>query len=89
MASMHAKAQMDSDARKSIDQSVATLIDRFGIEPLAPRRTERDGDLERIYQAQDFATLLDRLVKATEPADGDDAPVVAVKPKAATRKGGK
>ncbi len=88
MASMHAKAQMDGDARKSIDQSVATLIDRFGIEPLAPRRTERDGDLERIYQAQDFATLLERLVKATEPAEGDDAPVVPVKPKT-TKKGGK
>lgn len=87
MASMHAKAQMDGDARKSIDQSVATLIDRFGIEPLAPRRTERDGDLERIYQAQDFAAVLERLVQATEPTDGDDTPTVPVKPKA--KKAGK
>jgi len=65
MASAQAKANMDYDARNRLAVVTQTLIERFGIDPVAPRNAHRDQDLRRVYEVEDFATILERLEVAT------------------------
>lgn len=68
MATRAAKATMDGEARKRMVAALDTLRERFGIEMPADRPLVRDPEYAAIAEREDMATILEQLVKATEPA---------------------
>lgn len=77
MATVAAKALMDQAATNRMEAAIAVLVERFGIERPAPRGVIRDRQLAEIAGREDMATLLERVVMASEH---EPAPVEEVKP---------
>jgi len=69
MATRAAKAEMDAIATRRIDTAIQTLQERFGLDPVPARPIVRDPEHARIEQNEDFATVLEGIVNASEPED--------------------
>lgn len=74
MATRAAKATMDAEARKRMVAALDTLRERFDLEMPPERSLVRDPEYAAITEREDMATILEQLVKATDPKKDEPEP---------------